>query len=58
MPRAGYLPDKVVRVVEKRMRATYRNPDPLAGPGDLEALAREIEHAHPALRVPCAKDWP
>ena len=42
-----YLPDKVARLVEKRMRAAYRNPDPLAGQGDLEALARELEHSHP-----------
>ena len=42
-----YLPDKVARVVEKRMRAAYRNPDALAGQGDLEALARELEHVHP-----------
>ena len=41
------LPDKVARVVEARMRAAYRNPDPLAGQGDLEALARELDHAHP-----------
>ncbi len=42
-----YLPDKVAGLVEKRMRAAYRNPDPLAGQGDLEALAKELEHAHP-----------
>jgi len=42
-----YLPDKVARVVERRMRAAYRNPDPLAGQGDLEALANELDHAHP-----------
>jgi putative transposase len=42
-----YLPDKVARVVERRMRAAYRNPDPLAGQGDLEALAKELDHAHP-----------
>ena len=42
-----YLPDKVARVVERRMRAAYRNPDPLAGEGDLDALATELEHAHP-----------
>jgi transposase-like protein len=42
-----YLPDKVARVVERRMRAAYRNPDPLAGQGDLEALATELEHSHP-----------
>jgi putative transposase len=42
-----HLPDKVARVVERRMRAAYRNPDPLAGQGDLEALAKELEHSHP-----------
>jgi putative transposase len=42
-----HLPDKVARVVERRMRAAYRNPDPLAGQGDLEALARELDHTHP-----------
>jgi putative transposase len=42
-----YLPDKVARVVERRMRAAYRNPDPLAGQGDLEVLAKELEHSHP-----------
>jgi transposase-like protein len=43
----GYLPDHVGRVVERRMRAAYRNPDPLAGQGDLEALAKELERQHP-----------
>jgi putative transposase len=42
-----HLPDKVARLVERRMRAAYRNPDPLAGQGDLEALAKELEHPHP-----------
>jgi hypothetical protein len=42
-----HLPDKVARVVERRMRAAYRNPDPLAGQGDLEALAKELDHSHP-----------
>ncbi|MGH8996935.1 MAG: IS256 family transposase [Acidimicrobiales bacterium] len=42
-----HLPDKVARVVERRMRAAYRNPDPLAGQGDLEALAKELDHPHP-----------
>lgn len=27
--------------------AAYRNPDPLAGQGDLEALAKELDHSHP-----------
>jgi putative transposase len=42
----GYLPDKVATVVERRMRAAYKNPDPLAGQGDLEALAKELERSH------------
>ena len=42
-----HLPDKVAALVERRMRAAYRNPDPLAGQGDLEALAKELEHSHP-----------
>jgi putative transposase len=43
----GYLPDTVARVVERRMRAAYANSDPLAGQGDLEALAKELERQHP-----------
>jgi len=42
-----HLPDKVAGVVEKRMRAAYRNPDPFARQGDLEALVKELDHAHP-----------
>jgi putative transposase len=42
-----HLPDKVSTIVERRMRAAYRNPDHLAGQGDLEALAKELEHVHP-----------
>lgn len=42
-----HLPDKVARMVERRMRAAYRKPDPLAGQGDLEALAKELDHSHP-----------
>jgi putative transposase len=37
----GYLPDKVATVVERRMRAAYKNTDALAGQGDLEVLAKE-----------------
>ena len=29
------------------MRAAYRNPDPLAGQGDLETLASELDRSHP-----------
>ncbi|EQD51376.1 transposase, mutator type, partial [mine drainage metagenome] len=43
----SYLPDKVAKVVERRMRSAYANPDPLAGQGDLEALAKELDHSHP-----------
>jgi transposase-like protein len=43
----GYLPDPVAKVVQRRMRAAYKNPDPLAGQGDLEALAKELERQHP-----------
>jgi transposase-like protein len=43
----GYLPDKVAKVVERRMRVAYRNPDHLAGQGDLEARAKELERQHP-----------
>jgi putative transposase len=43
----SYLPDTVARIVERRMRDAYKNPDPLAGEGDLEALARELQRQHP-----------
>jgi putative transposase len=43
----SHLPKDVARIVERRMRAAYRSPDPLAGQGDLEALARELERSHP-----------
>jgi putative transposase len=42
-----HLPEKVFRVVERRMRDAYKNPDPLAGQGDLEALARELQRQYP-----------
>ena len=42
-----HLPKDVARVVERRMRRAYRNPDPLIGQGDLEALASELERSHP-----------
>jgi putative transposase len=29
------------------MRTAYRNPDPLVGLRDLEALAKELGHTHP-----------
>jgi putative transposase len=42
-----HLPKGVATIVERRMRAAYRNPDPLAGQGDLEALAAELDRSHP-----------
>jgi putative transposase len=41
------LPDALASVVAKRMRAAYRNPDPLVAQADLEALARELRRSHP-----------
>jgi len=41
------LPDTVASVVAKRMRAAYRNPDPLVAQAELEALARELDRSHP-----------
>ena len=42
-----HLPKDVARIVERRMRAAYRNADPLVGQGDLETLAKELERSHP-----------
>jgi putative transposase len=42
-----HLPKDVARIVERRMRSAYRNPDALAGQGDLEALAKELARSHP-----------
>jgi putative transposase len=41
------LPDAVASVVAKRMRAAYRNPDPLVAQAELEALAHELGRSHP-----------
>jgi len=42
-----HLPRDVAPIVERRMRAAYRNADPLVGQGDLEALVKELERSHP-----------
>jgi hypothetical protein len=42
-----HLPKDVARIVERRMRAAYRNADPLRAQGDLEALASELDRSHP-----------
>jgi len=41
------LPDALASTVASKMRAAYRNPDPLAAEADLEALARQLTKAHP-----------
>jgi putative transposase len=41
------LPDALASTVAKRMRAAYRNPDPLVAQAGLEALARELDRSHP-----------
>jgi len=41
------LPDALASVVAKRMRAAYRHSDPLVAQAELEALARELDRAHP-----------
>ena len=41
------LPDALASTVAKRMRAAYRNPDPLVAQAELEALARELDRSHP-----------
>jgi putative transposase len=41
------LPDALASVVAKRMRAAYRNLDPLVAQAELEALARELDRSHP-----------
>jgi putative transposase len=44
---ARHLPKDVAKIVERRMRRAYRNPDPLVGQGDLEALVTELDRSHP-----------
>jgi transposase-like protein len=41
------LPDAVASTVAKRLRAAYRNPDPLVAQAELQALARELDRSHP-----------
>jgi transposase-like protein len=41
------LPDAVGAVVEREMRAAYRNPDPLAAEAALVNLAKRLEKPHP-----------
>jgi transposase-like protein len=41
------LPKALAALVAKKMRAAYRDPDPLSAQATLEALARDLERAHP-----------
>jgi transposase-like protein len=52
------LPDTVASVVAKRMRAAYRNPDPLVAQADLEALARELDRSHPGAAASLREGLP
>ena len=52
------LPDALAAVVTKRMRAAYRNPDPLVAQAELEALARELDRSILVLPAASARGWP
>ena len=41
------LPDGLASIVAKKMRAAYRDPNPLTAQAGLEALARDLERSHP-----------
>jgi transposase-like protein len=43
----GHLPKTLAATVTKKMRAAYRDPDPLHAEATLEALARSLHKAHP-----------
>jgi putative transposase len=43
----GHLPKSLAATVTKKMRAAYRDPDPLNAEATLEALARSLDKAHP-----------
>jgi len=44
---ADKLPDDLAAAVTKKMRAAYHAPSAIIAEAQLEALARELEHAHP-----------
>ncbi len=43
----GHLDKATAATVTKKMRAAYRDPDPLVAQAGLEALARDLERSHP-----------
>jgi hypothetical protein len=52
------LPDMVTSTVAKRMRAAYRNPDPLVGSTEVEAVARELDRSHSGATAASREDQP
>src|SRR5215217_2822972 len=52
------LPDALASVVAKRMRAAYRNLDPLVAQADLEALAQQLDRSHPGAAASLREGWP
>ena len=49
------LPERLRRIVERRMRQAYRADSALDAEAQLLALARELERSTPVLRRVCAK---
>ena len=45
------LPKALASTVAKRMRRAYHHTDPLVAQAELEALARELDRAHPGGRL-------
>lgn len=52
------LSKTLAATVAKKMRAAYRDPDPLHAEAALEALARSLERAHPGAGDRWARDSP
>jgi putative transposase len=52
------LPDAVASVVEREMRAAYRNPDPLQAQAALEELARKLDRTHPGAAASLREGLP
>jgi putative transposase len=52
------LPDAVASVVAKRMRAAYRNPDPLVARPSWKPWPEGLIAPTPAPPRPCARGWP
>jgi putative transposase len=55
---ADKLPDDLAATVMKKMREAYHATSAIIAEAQLEALARELEHTHPARQAGYAKAWP